>query len=427
MALATTLEPRVMVAPISPGRRRFYWFIGAMTILWVATLIAIALALQHLRYLFPDGYFYSYFVVDYSQGFVRRGLAGELAGLVPASDAFTAFRLLRWLPTVLMAGTLVILAWTVATHWGRSERRLMMALLVPFLPFGVAFAIFQATPPLAGAAALICACLALIRVKTASAVFVVSGVYGSVMAVLVLIHEATPLLFGLGVLAALSVLARQLSNRSFWLASALSLAPGLFVATLVALLGRRGVSARLCERIPHGPANEPMAANPPPTLPQLLHGFRYDVDYHDWACRVFLPGFDQSFRDGVRFVAGIGPLALTASTIYGLTLLAVTLLCLSKVSGVRVNRFFQALRCRPPAIALGLAMMIPIFATGADWIRWWVFITFDLAIVFMLFAAAEPESAQPPTRSALRTFAAYTAVFILPLGIIPAIGTPPPV
>jgi len=408
-------------ATVTPGRRRAF-VIVALTVTWLAGLLAIALTVV------PDGYWYSYFAVDYSVGFIRRGLAGELVGLVPTSDQLTALKFLRWLPTVLFIVALLGLAATVATRWGRSERRLLAALLIPFLPFGFAFGIFSARPDLFGAAALIGLCIALTRVRSEVAVLTASAAYGCTIAVLTLIHEAIPLLFGLGAVAGLSVLAKHLNTRTFWLASAIAVIPGVVVTGVVTLFGRRGVSAQLCERVPHLQMNNPLAADPRPSLGQILSGFHHDVDYHDWTCRWIMPLFDQTFRDGMRFIAGVGPVALFGSTVVGLALLAITMFSLSRVSGVGFDQFRRLLMQRPLAMACGVILMLPVFATGADWIRWWVIIAFDLGIVFALFAAGRSESDAPPTRVAMWTFRACAlGLGLLPLGIIPALGVPGPV
>ncbi|MGV0993345.1 MAG: hypothetical protein ACOYB7_13955 [Mycobacterium sp.] len=410
-----------LVSAASPRRRRGYLLVVLLTLVWVAGLLTIAVTVV------PDGYWYSYFAVDYSQGFIRRGLAGELVRLVPTTDQLSALKVLRWVPTISFIAALLALAWTVATRWCRSERRLLLALLIPFLPFGFAFAIFSARPDLFGAAALIGLCIALTRVKTEFAAIAVSAVYGCVIAVLALIHEAIPLLFALGALAGLSVLAGQLRTRNFWLASAIAVLPGLLATAAVAHFGRRGVSAQLCEHIPHIQMNNPLGAHPPPSFGQILRGFHYDVDYHDWACRWIIPLFDQSFRDGVRFIANVGPLALSASTLFGFVLLVGTMFTLSRVSGVRLEPFRRVLLQRPLFIVFGAVLFVPVFATGADWIRWWVIITFDLAVVFLLFAAARSESAALPNRIAWWTFGGCAVLLgLLPLGIIPAIGVPGP-
>lgn len=406
---------------LPPSRKRGYAIVGLLMTLWVVGLLGIALTV------IPDGYWYSYFAVDYSQGFIRRGLAGELVHMMPGADQVAALKIVRWFPTGFYIIGLVLLSATVATRWGRSERRLLMALLIPFLPFGFAFSVFSARPDLFGAVTVIGFAVALTRIKSESGVVIASAVYGLTIAVLTLIHEAIPLLFSLGALAALSVLGRELRTRSFWTAAVLAVGPGLLVTATVAVFGRRGVSAELCAGVPHLPMNHPLAATPPPSIGQILRGFRHYVDYHDWVCRSILPLFDQGFGDAARFVADIGVAGLTASTVYGAVLLVVTMYTIRQVSGVPLGQFRRALLRWPLAIVMGFLLILPIFVTGADWIRWWVIIGFDLGVVFALFAASRGQADQAPTRKVLWTFGVCAVVLgILPLGIIPTIGAPVP-
>jgi hypothetical protein len=404
---------------VSHGHRRGYVILGVLLVLWVAVLMAIALTV------IPDGYWYSYYSVDYTLGFVRRGLAGEFVGVFPRERYFDGLRVLRWFPTVFFSLGLAAVAWTVAIRSGRSERRLMMALLIPVLPFGFAFGLFSARPDLFGAAALAGFAVALTTAATARSVVVASVVYGLAIAVLTLAHEAIPFLFGLGAIAALTVFARQFGEKVFRVSAAIALAPGLMTALVVAALGRRGHSAQLCQLVPHGPTNHPLAGKP--TVGQLLRGFHYYVDYHDWVCRAILPLFDQSLGDAARFVGSLGVGALAASTAFGVGVLAIAILAISHVSGVPFGRFRKLLQERPVGLVIGFALVLPVFVTGVDWIRWWVIIAFDIGIVFLLYAAGQPEADRPATRRTLTVFAIGAVLLaVFPVGIIPGFGAPVP-
>lgn len=405
------------VSSISPRRRRGYVVAAVLLAVWVAALLAIAVTVM------PDLYWYSYYAVDYSLGFIRRGLAGELLGLFGPEHYFAGVRVLRWLPTVLFVGALTAVGWTLRPR--SSERRLLLALLIPVLPFGVAFGIFSARTDLLAATALALFACVLSRLSAGRSVLLASAFYGAITAVLTLIHEAIPFLFSLGAIAALAVLARDIPTRAFRFATALAVGPSLLTGLAVAALGRRGLSGQLCQLVPHGPANHPLAGHP--TLGQLLRGFRYDIDYHDWTCRAILPLFDQSVGDGLRFVGSIGVGALAASTAYGIAVLAITMLAIGHVSGVPVARFRALLDRRRLEVLAGAVLLLPVFATGVDWIRWWVIAAFDLGIVFLLFAAAQPEPERPVTRRTLRIFAAFAVLLaLLPVGIIPGFGAPVP-
>ncbi len=399
--------------------RGFLITFTALLVLWAAILMTIAITV------IPDGYWYSYFVIDYSVGFIRRGLAGEMLGLFGSAHYFGGLAVLRWVPTAFFTLALAALAWSVAVRSGRSDRRWLLALLIPVLPFGFAFGLFSARTDLLGGAALIGYAIALTRATTARATVIVSAVYGLVLAVLTLIHEATPFLFGLGTAAALAVLAGRLDTKTFWASGVLALAPGIAVTMALALFGKQGVSPQLCQLVQHGPMNHPLAGKP--TLGQLLSGFRYDVDYHDWFCRAFLPMFDQSFAEGLRFVGSISPVALAGSTVYGLVVVAVSMLAIGHVSGVPVRRFRDLLQGRSLAMLIGALLILPVFATGVDWIRWWVIIAFDVGVVFLLYTRDQPETDEPPTRRTLVVFAVGAILLaVIPIGIIPGFGAPVP-
>ena len=144
-------------------------------------------------------------------------------------------------------------------------------------------------------------------------------------------------------------------------------------------------------------------------------------------CRAILPLFDQSFGDALGFVASIGVVALVGSTIYGVVVLAVSMGLIAEVSGVSVARFRDALSGQRVAIAVGLVLILPVFLTGVDWIRWWVIIAYDLAIVFLLFASRRAEIDQPPTPRSVKVLTVLALVLALvPIGIIPGFGAPVP-
>ncbi|BBY61232.1 hypothetical protein MSAR_43680 [Mycolicibacterium sarraceniae] len=402
------------------GRRGFFITFTVLLAVWAAVLLTIALTL------IPDGYWYSYFVIDYRTGFIRRGLAGEILGLFGRQHYFGGLIVLRWVPTVVFALGLAAVAWSVAVRSGRSQRRGLLALLIPVLPFGFAFALFSARTDLLGGAALIGFALALTRVTTTRATVISSAIYGLVLAVLSLIHEASPFLFGLGSLAALTVLADRLDTKAFRASVVLALGPALLVAAALAAFGRRKVSPQLCHVVQHGMMNHPLAGKP--TVGQLLSGFHYYVDYHDWFCRAFLPLFDMTFTEGVRFVASIGVIALAGSTVYGVVTLVISMLAIGHVSGVPVRRFVTILRARPLAMLIGAVMILPVFGTGVDWVRWWVIIAFDLGLVFLLYTRDQPEVDEPPARRTLIVFAVGAILLaVIPIGIIPGFGAPVPI
>lgn len=397
-----------LVGRVSRNRRRYYWVLTASVIVWAAVLLVVGLTVV------PDLYFYSYYSIDYSVGFIRRGLAGELLGLFPDEDYFTGLMVMRWIPSVVYLAALTVMGWALATRFGHSERRFLLALLVPVLPFGVAFALFSARPDLIGAATLVIFSVVLATTRSERILLSASAVYGLASVPLTLVHEGIPFLFTLGVLAAIATFGRGAQLLS----AALAVGPGMVTAVIVAALGRRGAAAEVCRIIPNGQVDHPLAGKPTPG--QMLSGFHYYVDYQAWMCRSILPYFDQGPGDAARFIASRGPLLLGTSVLLGVLILAVTMLAISHVSGVPIRSFVDVLRSRRWWVAAGMALILPVFVTAVDWTRWFVIIGLDLGIVYLLFAARRPESATPPTRRTLAVFGIGVALLALfPVGVIP--------
>lgn len=405
---------------VGQRRKRLYTVVAVLLAMWAAALLALNLTL------IPDTYWYSYYAVDYTVGFLRRGLAGELVGLLPGEDQFFEHRVGRWVSSGAFFVALATLAWWIAVRSGRSERRLQLALLLVVLPFGFAFGLLQAGSTLFGGTALILFGVSVARAKSDRSVLVTSAIFGAVSIVLVLIHEAIPLLFGLGVIAVLAVLANQLEQKAFWASCALALGPGLVTVVVVAVFGRHGVADELCALIPHAQVSNPLAGKP--TLGQLLSGFRYYDDYHDWACRNITPFYNRDLVDGIRYVGRLGVAGMIVNTVFGVGVVAIAILVIGLVSGVSPRRLLPMLRQRWLAVALGFCMTVPVFMTGVDWVRWWVSISLDIGLVYVLYVSRQPEVDSPPTRRSTRAFiVAVIALALVPVGIVPAFLAPLPI
>ncbi|OBG36934.1 hypothetical protein A5673_17360 [Mycobacterium sp. E3198] len=357
----------------------------------------------------PNLQFFPYYAVDYSQGFARRGLGGEILNLFPADLYFTGLVVLRWLVPTLFGVGIAAVAWTVAVRFGRSERRLMLALLTPVLPLGFVHALVLPTPDLLGEAALAAFAVVLASGRRDRSLPVASGIYGTVIAVLTLIHEAVPFLLALGAILAIVVLARS-SAKIRRMSALLAVAPGLVVASAIALLRQRDVSSQ-CARLPHGAIR--WAPGPTPT------GEHAYVDYHDWTCRFITVTTRKTPFIGPNQI-GWAPLIM--STMAGIVILAVTLLAIRGISGAPLGRFRQALRGWLPWITLAALLLLPVFATSADWTRWWIAISFDVGVVYLLYASRQPESTRSATRGTRVWFAAAIVFFALSQ-ILAAINT----
>lgn len=405
---------------VSADRKRLYVVVAVLLVLWAAVIVFLAVAV------IPDAYWYSYYAVDYTVGFVRRGLAGELIRLIPGDDYFTKQRVGRWLSSGVFVTSLALLAWWLALKSGRSERRLQLAFLVAVLPFGFALGMLSGGSTLFGSLPLVVFAIALTKASSDRFVLVASAVYGIVTAVAALVHEAIPFLFGLGVILALMVLTNQLDRRALWISYALALAPGLVTALVVAVLGRHGVSSDLCALVPHGQVNNPLAGHP--TAGQLLRGFHYYDDYHDWACRNITPFYDRNFVDGLRYVGRLGAVGMIVNTVFGVGVVAITILVIGWVSGVPFSQVAVHLRRAWPAVVFGFCLTLPVFMTGVDWVRWWVMIAFDIGIVYMLYASCQSAADAPPTRFSRRVFISTMVLLaLIPVGIVPAFLAPLPI
>lgn len=379
--------------PPSSARRLVYAIVGLVMLLYLASWVAFtSVYVQNLQ-------FFSYYAVDYSHGFVRRGLAGELVDLFPADLYFTGLLIVRWLVPALFGVGIAAVAWRVAAGSGRSERRLMLALLVPMLPLGVVHAVVLPTPDLLGAAALAVFAVVLASAKTDRSLPVASGVYGVATAVLTLIHEAIPFLQALGAVLAIVVLVHS-SVKMQRLSVLLAVAPGLVVALAIASLRRRDVSSQ-CARLPH------KAVHWAPG--QTLSGKHAYTDYHDWTCRFIT----VTTRQTALIADSIGWAPLIVSALAGIVVLTLTMLVIRGISGVPFGRFRQAAQARLSWVVLAALLLLPVFATSADWARWWVAISFDVGVIYLLYASRQPESTRSATTLTRVSFAIAMVILAL--------------
>jgi hypothetical protein len=410
------------MVPVQVNRRLriAYTIVALLLVLWLACMVAFAASFE------PEMYFFSYYSVDYTFGFVRRGLAGEILDLFPADLYFIGLTTLRWLVSALFVISLLAVARTVAVSFGRSERRWMLAVLIPVLPFGFAFAIFCPHPDLVAGAVLATFAVVLASVKEDRSVLLASAAYGFTTALLTLIHEAIPLLFSLGAVVAVVSLAAHSSINTQRRSAFLAVVPGLAVMLAIGLLGRRGISSQLCALVPHRAVDWPAAGKL--TWGQIFSGQHVYVDYHDWVCRNIIKRFDQTPSDAAEFVASVGAGPLISSMVYGMFVFAVTALAIRYISGVPLRRFCNVLRGRLVWVTLAALLILPAFATGVDWIRWWVTIAFDLGVVYLVYASSQIEADQPLTsRTRLLASAGLILLAVFPIGVIPNLGIEVPV
>ncbi|OJZ74408.1 hypothetical protein BRW65_09070 [Mycobacterium paraffinicum] len=412
-----------MTLDVEPDRRayRHRYAAGAAAIAaWALAVMWFAIKVVPL-----DVYWMSYYAADYTHGFVRRGLGGELVGLLPG-HYFAVTLGLRWLSTAVYLCGLAVVAGVVLFGRRRSERGLMVALLIPLLPFGVPFAAYSARPDLFGGAALALFSSALVLVRSRKVAMTWCAAYGAAIAALTLVHEAIGLQFALGAVLGIVALGGALGTDR-GPGALLAVTPGVCTTAAVGAFGRHGIAAQLCASVPHRVMPNPFATVTSPTtlLHYVVDGQSIRTDYHDWVCRNVMPNYDNGIGDAVRAVGHIGMLGLTVSLIFGAGALVLSMWGLSTISGVPLGTFVEALRGRMTWVAGGLLLIGPVFLTGYDWTRWLTIVTFDVGVVFILFAAGRPEIECAPTRKALRFFIFLAVTFaLIPVGTVPGFGGP---
>lgn len=366
----------------------------------------------------PDIQWFSYFVVDYDTGFVRRGLAGEILNLFPDSLYFVGLFILRWLVPVVFIASLVALATTVACRFGCSERRLMLALLIPLLPFGFVRAVVMPTPELLGGAALVLFALALAAATTDQAIVFSGAAYGVANAVLTLVHEAGPLLYSVGAIMAIVILAVKSRIPAQRLCAFVAITPGLLIAIMIGLFGHADMPSQ-CAQLPHRAVYNPIKLS----LGQILSGERAYSDFHDWVCRLISVQFSTSPTDSLRGLIRLGMYPWIMSTVAGLVIFGGTILAIRLVSGVPVRGFCKILLNRRVWVIAAAGFLLPLFATSTDWVRWWVNVSFAVGVVYLIYAASKPESTNPPTPRGRVFFAVGMVLLALfPSGTVPHIG-----
>ena len=348
----------------------------------------------------PNLEFFAYYALNYQDGFVRRGLGGAILGLLPSGGYFTGLLILRWLVPGLFGVAIATVAWTVARRFGHSERRTTLALLLPLLPFGIVQAVAMPTPNLLGAAALAVFAVTLTAVETDRALAVAAGLYGLATSVLTLLHEAIPFLQALGAILAIATLTHS-SARTQRIGALLAVLPGLVVALATALLRRHDVSAQ-CAHLPH----RAFDWSPGQTVDRR-HVY---VDYHDWTCRFITVTSRQTPLIGQN---SVGWYPYVESTAIGIVIFVMTIIVIRVFSGVPFGRFLQALARWRWWVIVSVLLLLPVFATSVDWARWWVAISLDVGVVYLLYSSRQSESARPATRGTRVGFA--VAIVLLAL------------
>jgi hypothetical protein len=235
-------------------------------------------------------------------------------------------------------------------------------------------------------------------------------VYGLVIAVLAFIHEVIPIELTLGSVLAIAVLTPWARPSIRWCGLLLAIGPGLLSVAVIGLFGRKKYGQQLCEQVPHRKMQDPFAVPADKVADFMLGRYQSPSDYHDWVCHNIGPYFDAGLSAWLKVVMNLGLPVLAAGFIHGLVVFIVTMWLIQYFTGVRWTEFKGAVKGGIGLPLLALAMMIPVFATATDWIRWWTIILINVAGVYLIFTAGRPEMEKAVSGRQVKVFA---AVFIL--------------
>lgn len=396
--------------PIPPNRVKLYCAVAIGLVFWAVGYVFLV-----SKVLATAIFWMSYYAVDYSSGFVRRGLAGAIVSAFPAEYYFPMSYTMMWGAVVLYCIGLAAVAWRILDRGRLSERRVMICLLIPVLPFAITFALFGPRPELYAAGFLLIFATALTRVGSIRGRLGSSAGFGLAIAALGLFHEAIPLEFALGAVLAITVLSTGMKPATRALCVSLAVLPGLFVTAAVAVFGRRDVASELCERVPHGFIRDPWGVPGDRITDYLMGRYNSVSDYHDWVCERVIPFFGADFSAGVHTVMRLGLPILAASFLHGLIVCALTLWLINFFTRVPFREFIRNVRGGLWLPILAAGFMVPIFASGTDWIRWWTVILINIAGVYLVFASGRTEIETPVTR---RDVTWFIVVLVL-LALIP--------
>lgn len=406
--------------PVTGNRARIYAFAAIWLAIWAITHIVIVATV------FPNAIFWlTYYLANYQFGFIRRGLGGELIRMFPAAHYFTAAYTLMWTSVAVWLAALAVLMRFVLFAGTRSERKVLLALAVPVLPFAFFYAVYSPRPELFGMTALLAFGIALAKAQTPRARMVFSALHGATMALLALMHEAIPLELALGAILVVLVLSKDAVPAAQRICTALAVGPGIGSVLMVAVLAQRNIGQQICAQIPHGMIEDPWAVSTSPqgAVDYVLGHLESRSDYHDWACRNAVPILDADPLAAIRMVSNFGFGHLFGAFVLGLLFFAGTIWAIRYFSGVPVSVFAGELRGHVALPILATGLLIPLFLTGVDWTRWWVLMTFDVAIVYLLYAIGRPEIAQAPSRRNVLVFMVVVmALAVIPTGAASNIG-----
>ncbi|GAA4400183.1 membrane protein [Tsukamurella soli] len=399
---AAAAQPVKWAIGTQGGRPRLTRAIWIALPIWVIIWLSARLAVP------PGPTEFGYWVVDYRFGFVRRGMAGEIADALGPHG----YAILPWVCIAVFLAAIAAMARAIFTYRGVDPAvRNGLAIVFILLPCSTLYGLMNARPELLGAALSITSTLILRRTQTYSRALVTSAGIGIVTLFLTLVHEAIALEFSLGFVLSFTVWAvrhDQSYRRLLGLLSAACL-PGILVALYFsATAGATRVAERFCAIGPAGRWRTPM-----------LPGGSGDLRV--WTCRLSTQSLDLNASQAVQIVwTDRGWIALGGSL--GIVALAVVVFALRSTDATRVP--WDSIRPRHWVLAsAAAALYLPVFATTVDTTRWFVLIAFDVAVGYVsafLITGAEAGHTVPSAPRFVRIAILVLLVFPpLPASVVP--------
>ncbi|WP_231639435.1 hypothetical protein [Mycobacterium sp. Marseille-P9652] len=395
-----------------------------LTSSWLVIWVVVHMLFQRVVFS-NDLWWLQYYVPSYASGFVRRGLGGEFIRMFPRAHYFTVAYGILWASIVVSLIAIAVLMRRILSTGVRSQRRVLLALVVPVLPFALSYAIYSPHPELFGMAALVAFSCAVNAARTRRVFMLVSALYGLAIAVLALAHEAIPLQLALGAILAILVLPRCATLATKRVCAVLAVGPGIASTLLIAWLGRRDIAAQVCAQVPHGLIEHPfgVATTPLRAIDYMLGRVESRTDFHDFMCSKVIPILDADTRGAVIMVRGWGLFPLAGAFLLGVVYFIGTTGIIRHFSGVPVRAFVNEFRHNPGLPLLAVAFLVPLFVTAVDWTRWWILISFDVAVVYILYAIKRPEIDRPLSRKSAALFLyVVMALAVLPTGAANNVG-----
>jgi hypothetical protein len=299
--------------------------------------------------LFP--FIRSYWVIGYDHGFVRRGLTGAALELVAGSPSVLTIEVAAFVVAVVALAALVVLV-ELLLRRGTSETA-ALAVLLACSPFTAEYVAFQRRPDLLAVPVVVGFGIALVRAPQRRHFWCAAA--GLAFGALALAHEAVALQTVPWVLVLTVVILARDAHRHrrtdvreelrclAWLS-----APVAAVFLLVARFGLPG--------------------------PGRAAAIRADAAHFHWQRgTTMLDVLGDSLGDSFARVRGLPHDGLTATVLFGLLLVVIHAVWLSKWANVSVVRV--AWQARPHVVGIGSVLAVVIgtvamFATGVDWLRW---------------------------------------------------------